>query len=95
MAPEQAKLPDSLANQVEGQFEDILDFKDTYGVGVTSIQTGREGVSLTDLEDPFIVPTPAVTTGSVMEGANITDAVPSDSTLGGLAPVPPPSSFAV
>jgi len=95
VAPEQAKLPDSLAEQIEGQFEDILDFKDQYGVGVTVLRTGHDGVSLEDIENPFIVPTPAVTTGSVMGGANITDAVPSDSTLGGLAPVPPPSSFAV
>jgi hypothetical protein len=93
ISPEQAKLPDSLADQVTGTFEDILDYKDKYGVGVTVLRTGHDGVSLSDLESPFVVPTPAVTTGSVMEGANITDSVPSDSTLGGAAPVPPPTAF--
>lgn len=73
VAPEQAKLPESLAAQTTATFEDILDFEATYGVGVTVLPTGKDGVSVSDIENPFITPTPAVAPEVDMFGADITD----------------------
>jgi hypothetical protein len=75
VAPEQAKLPESLAAQTTATFEDILDFQTTYGVGVTVLPTGTDGVSVSDIENPFIKPIPAVAPETDMFGADITDDV--------------------
>ena len=94
VAPEETKLPKSLADEAKSTLEELRQFQTNNGVGVTVLRTERDGVSLEDIESPFLSPTPAVTNAGVMEDADIDDSVPRDSTLGDF-PIPPPTSFVV
>ena len=87
-------MPKSLADEAKSTLEELRQFQTNNGVGVTVLRTERDGVSLEDIESPFLSPTPAVTNAGVMEDADIDDSVPRDSTLGDF-PIPPPTSFVV
>lgn len=82
------------AAEVQSTFDEIVKFEKTHGVGVTELKTGREGVSMEDVEAPFVRPTPAVATPDALEATNIDDSIPRDGGLGDF-PESPTMSFAV
>lgn len=82
------------AGEVQSTFDEIVEFESTHGVGITELKTDREGVSMEDVEAPFVRPTPAVAAPDVLETNNIDDSIPRDGALGDF-PESSAMSFAV
>jgi hypothetical protein len=77
--------------EMQSSFNEIVEFEKTHGVGITELKTAQGGVSLEDVEAPFVRPTPAVATPDALEATNIDDSIPRD---GGLGDFPESSTMA-
>ena len=57
---ERVKMPDELAEQLEGSFDDVFDYYVDYGAGVTTAPIGTDGSDISTLESTYTNPVPAL-----------------------------------